>query len=63
MKFFVAWTYQKGIMIIRANNKSDAIIFLEDRNIDYYDIEIMNKYFNREFEDRQLSITIESIEE
>lgn len=50
-------------MIIRANNKSDAIIFLEDRNIDYYDIEIMNKYFNREFEDRQLSITIESIEE
>ena len=63
MKYYVASTYQKGIMIIRANNKSDAIIFLEDRNIDYYDIEIMNKYFNREFEARQLSITIESIEE
>ena len=63
MKYYVASTYKKGIMIIRANNKSDAIIFLEDRNIDYYDIEIMNKYFNREFEDRQLSITIESIEE
>lgn len=61
MKYFVASTYQKGMVIIRANNKTEAITFLEDRNIDYYEMETINKYFNNEFEDRLLSIVVEDI--
>ena len=61
MKYFVATTYQKGMVIVRANNKTEAITFLEDRNIDYYEMETINKYFNNEFEDRLLSIVVEDI--
>ncbi len=61
MKYFVASTYQKGMVIVRANNKTEAITFLEDRNIDYYEMETINKYFNNEFEDRLLSIVVEDI--
>ena len=61
MKYFVASMYQKGMVIVRANNKTEAITFLEDRNIDYYEMETINKYFNNEFEDRLLSIVVEDI--
>ena len=61
MKYFVASTYQKGMVIVRANNKTEAITFLEDRNIDYFEMETINKYFNNEFEDRLLSIVVEDI--
>ena len=61
MKYFVASTYQKGMVIVRANNKTEAITFLEDRNIDYYEMETINKYFNNEFEDRLLSIVVVDI--
>lgn len=48
MKLYLATTYQRGNVIVRAKNKYDAIQFLIDNECDVYSIESLNKYFNSE---------------
>ena len=46
MRFFMAVSYQKGNVIIRAKNKADAIEYLTNNDLDVYTIDSLNKFCN-----------------
>ena len=48
MRWYVALTYNAGMVQVRSNNKYEALKFLEDNDYQVYYIETLNKYFNEE---------------
>ena len=46
MRWYVALTYNAGMVQVRSNNKYEALKFLEDNDYQVYYIETLNKYFN-----------------
>ena len=48
MKFFLAMTYQRGNVIVRAKNKQEAIQFLNENKCNIYAIEPLSKFINTE---------------
>lgn len=58
MRWYVALTYNAGMVQVRSNNKYEALKFLEDNNYQVYYIETLNKYFNEEI-NKEESIIVE----
>ena len=44
MRWYVALTYNAGMVQVRSNNKYEALKFLEDNDYQVYYIETLNKY-------------------
>lgn len=59
MRWYVALTYNAGMVQVRSNNKYEALKFLEDNDYQVYYIETLNKYFNEEI-GKEESIIIET---
>lgn len=59
MKWYVALTYNAGMVQVRSNNKYEALKFLEDNDYQVYYIETLNKYFNEEI-GKEESIIVET---
>lgn len=59
MRWYVALTYNAGIVQVRSNNKYEALKFLEDNDYQVYYIETLNKYFNEEI-GKEESIIVET---
>ena len=59
MRWYVALTYNAGMVQVRSNNKYEALIFLEDNDYQVYYIETLNKYFNEEI-GKEESIIVET---
>ncbi len=59
MRWYVALTYNAGMVQVRSNNKYEALKFLEDNDYQVYYIEILNKYFNEEI-GKEESIIVET---
>lgn len=58
MRWYVALTYNAGMVQVRSNNKYEALKFLEDNDYQVYYIETLNKYFNEEI-NKEESIIVE----
>ena len=59
MRWYVALTYNAGMVQVRSNNKYEALKFLEDNDYQVYYIETLNKYFNEEI-GKEESIIVET---
>lgn len=59
MRWYVALTYNAGMVQVRSNNKYEALKFLEDNDYQVYYIETLNKYFNEEIS-KEESIIVET---
>lgn len=59
MRWYVALTYDAGMVQVRSNNKYEALKFLEDNDYQVYYIETLNKYFNEEI-GKEESIIVET---
>ena len=59
MRWYVALTYNAGMIQVRSNNKYEALKFLEDNDYQVYYIETLNKYFNEEI-GKEESIIVET---
>ena len=59
MRWYVALTYNAGMVQVRSNNKYEALKFLEDNDYQVYYIETLNKYFNEEV-GKEESIIVET---
>lgn len=59
MRWYVALTYNAGMVQVRSNNKYEALKFLEDNDYQVYYIETFNKYFNEEI-GKEESIIVET---
>lgn len=59
MRWYVALTYNVGMVQVRSNNKYEALKFLEDNDYQVYYIETLNKYFNEEI-GKEESIIVET---
>lgn len=59
MRWYVALTYNAGMVQVRSNNKYEALKFLEDNDYQVYYIETLNKYFNEEI-GKEESIVVET---
>lgn len=59
MKYYMANTYQKGNVIVRAKNKTDVIEYLTSLDLDIYGISTLNAYCNDVYGE-DVTIIIES---
>ena len=59
MRWYVALTYNAGMVQVRSNNKYEALKFLEDNDYQVYYIETLNKYLNEEI-GKEESIIVET---